>query len=62
MRHKQKTIFKVNMYKVIKSTLLEEVETRVNNAIKSGAKPVGGIFVIELHQNVLLWCQAVLYP
>ena len=50
------------MYRVLRSTSLEHLEERINSALASGAKPVGGIFVIETQPSILLWCQAVMYP
>lgn len=50
------------MYKVIRSTDVAYFEERVSDAIKNGAKLIGGIFVIERERHILLWCQAVMYP
>lgn len=50
------------MYKVIRSTSITYFEETINEAIASGAKLIGGVFVIERRPDVLLWCQAVLYP
>lgn len=50
------------MYRVIRSTSIEYLEERINSALASGAKLAGGIFVIERRPDLLLWCQAVMYP